>query len=163
MGVSVATRPFAFGGEYDSPGTSDGLADGVDWGTATPRNTISLIDIDNKLKSETRPATEHIHPAEQLPAKQKAVLLHGIRERFRLKNDHEVPETKNAHELVVKIQAIGLNPVDWKSVDYGFGIPTLPYVSGRDFAGVVVQAPTGDSRLNVGDTVSMPLQLDVNL
>lgn len=151
MSVLVA-KPYVFAGEFGSP-ESSGPEDGVDWGTATPRNTISLIHIEDKLKSEAN-TTSAKKPIAKLPRQQKALLLHGIRERFALTEDHEVPETTGPHELVVKIQAVGLNPVDWKSVDYGFGIPQLPYVSGRDFAGTVVKCPSMDCRLQVGDVVS---------
>lgn len=71
--------------------------------------------------------------------------------------------------------AIGLNPIDWKgpyvpllcfrnlststnsSRAFNFGIPSLPWVNGRDLAGVVVQAPeTTGSRLRKGDLVLVP-------
>lgn len=149
----LAARPFVFGGEFDSP-ESMGPEDGVDWGTATPRNTISLIQLDQKLVAETDVATSKQQHAYKLPRQQQALLLHGIRERFALEDNHLVPDTRAPDELIVKVQAIGLNPVDWKSVDYGFGIPALPYVSGRDFAGVVVKAPSTASHLEVGDVVS---------
>jgi NADPH:quinone reductase-like Zn-dependent oxidoreductase len=41
--------------------------------------------------------------------------------------------------------------------DFNFGIPTLPYIAGREFAGVVVQAPTApESRIQRGDVVAIP-------
>jgi NADPH:quinone reductase-like Zn-dependent oxidoreductase len=41
--------------------------------------------------------------------------------------------------------------------DYNFGIPTLPYVAGREFAGVVVRAPNAPgSRVKKGDVVAIP-------
>ena len=84
--------------------------------------------------------------------------------------DYPVPLPKTDDELVVEIRAIGLNPVDWKSMyacplaqlsgaanekysDYNFAIPQLPYIAGRDFAGVVVRAPAASSRLRIGDLV----------
>jgi len=42
------------------------------------------------------------------------------------------------------------------SSDFGFGIPTLPYVSGRDLVGHVVQAPKSPSRIKTGDIVLTP-------
>jgi NADPH:quinone reductase-like Zn-dependent oxidoreductase len=43
------------------------------------------------------------------------------------------------------------------SRDYNFGIPNLPYIAGREFAGVVVEAPTApDSRIKKGDVVAIP-------
>lgn len=148
----LAARPCTLREEFSSS-ESSGAEDGVDWGTATPRNTISLIQLDGKLEIERDMSTIEKRGECQLPTQQRALLLHGIRERFVLTERHAVPETREPNELVVKIQAIGLNPVDWKSVDYGFGIPQLPYVAGRDFAGTVVKAPSTDSHIQVGDVV----------
>lgn len=39
------------------------------------------------------------------------------------------------------------------SSDFNFGIPELPYISGREFAGEVVQLPSQSSRLKVGERV----------
>ncbi|THZ66034.1 GroES-like protein [Aureobasidium pullulans] len=101
-----------------------------------------------------------------LPFQQNIALLHAARERLVYTQDYPVPLPKTDDELVVEIRAIGLNPVDWKSMytyaanekysDYNFAIPQLPYIAGRDFAGVVVRAPTAPGRLRVGDLVLSP-------
>ncbi|KAI5246179.1 GroES-like protein [Aureobasidium subglaciale] len=102
-----------------------------------------------------------------LPFQQSIALLHAARERLVFTEGYPVPLPKSEDELVVEIRAIGLNPVDWKSImfldfadeghsDYNFAIPQLPYIAGRDFAGVVVRAPTASSRLRVGDLVLSP-------
>ncbi|KAF2765583.1 GroES-like protein [Teratosphaeria nubilosa] len=88
-----------------------------------------------------------------LPQYQQALVLHGLRQPYTWTSTHPVPEALRPDELVVKIEAVGLNPIDWKSVDYGFGIPELPYVAGRDFAGVVVQAARTASDIREGDLV----------
>lgn len=46
-----------------------------------------------------------------------------------------------ADEVLVKIQAAGLNPSDVKNVLGRFPYTTLPRIPGRDFAGVVVEGP----------------------
>lgn len=150
----VATGPNVLEKSFSSPSPWD-PDDGIDWGTATPPNAISLIHTNGK---DT--AGAEIINREQLPRTQKALLLHAIREAFVLTEHHEAPQIRHPHELIVKIQAIGLNPIDWKSVDYGFAIPQLPYVAGRDFAGIVVEAPeTTESDLRVGDVVSRAQQV----
>ncbi|CAG9983000.1 unnamed protein product [Clonostachys byssicola] len=88
-----------------------------------------------------------------IPKYQKAMILHGIRQPYELTDEHPVPVPSQPDELVVKLYALGLNPIDWKSVDYGYGIPNLPYVAGRDFAGVVVKAPQAAGDLREGDIV----------
>lgn len=39
---------------------------------------------------------------------------------------------------------------------FNFGIPSLPWVFGRDFAGVIVQTSTSSRRLQIGDVVLVP-------
>jgi NADPH:quinone reductase-like Zn-dependent oxidoreductase len=48
-----------------------------------------------------------------------------------------------------------LDLADNKFSDYNFAIPSLPYIAGRDFAGVVIQAPATSSRIRIGDLVRM--------
>ncbi|KAL5354938.1 chaperonin 10-like protein [Aspergillus floccosus] len=86
---------------------------------------------------------------------QKALLLKRAREQYTLVEDHEIPSVSSKDEVLIKIQAIGLNPVDWKGPAYNFGIPSFPWVNGRDLAGVVVKADES-ARLRVGDTVLVP-------
>ena len=37
--------------------------------------------------------------------------------------------------------------------DYNFGLPSFPWVNGRDFAGIVVKTSKGTSRIKAGDVV----------
>jgi NADPH:quinone reductase-like Zn-dependent oxidoreductase len=86
---------------------------------------------------------------------QKALLLKRAREQYTLVDDHEIPSLLNKDEVLIKIQAIGLNPVDWKGPAYNFGIPSFPWINGRDLAGVVVKADQS-ARLRIGDIVLVP-------
>ncbi|CAD0010835.1 unnamed protein product, partial [Aureobasidium pullulans] len=141
--------------------------------TEHPR-TIGLSQIENEVsdsQNNSCATEEKVRRADSplengLPFQQNIALLHAARERLVYTQDYPVPVPKTDDELVVEIRAIGLNPVDWKSmytclpysfqmqltrstVDYNFAIPQLPYIAGRDFAGVVVRAPTAPSRLRV--------------
>jgi NADPH:quinone reductase-like Zn-dependent oxidoreductase len=51
---------------------------------------------------------------------------------------------------------IGLNPIDWKSVDYGFGIHHLPWINGRESSGIVELVGPGVTRFKPGDRVFAP-------
>lgn len=106
---------------------------------------------------------------------QEVLLLHGKKQRYAHTKKYAVPELKGEREMLVKVDVIGLNPIDWKAPyvshldtvffcwalwtglmwnsDFGWGLPTLPCISGRDLAGRVVKAPKGDSRFRVGDIV----------
>ncbi|KAG4273774.1 hypothetical protein FPRO04_01415 [Fusarium proliferatum] len=90
------------------------------------------------------------HP---IPSSQTVLLLHGLRQPYQITDGHPVPSTKHDHELLVRTDTIGLNPIDWKSPDYGFAIPELPYISGREASGTVVLAPQTPSRIKSGDKV----------
>ncbi|XP_014558476.1 hypothetical protein COCVIDRAFT_94621 [Bipolaris victoriae FI3] len=93
----------------------------------------------------------------QPPSEQHALLLHAARQPYDLSTSHATPTIKLGNELLIRVEAIGLNPIDWKAPDFGFGIPTLPYIAGREFAGTVIKV--GDetsSRLKPGDVVTVP-------
>ncbi|KAI9798850.1 MAG: hypothetical protein M1833_004353 [Piccolia ochrophora] len=85
---------------------------------------------------------------------QAALLLQGPKEKYTLKKDHEIPQVTAEQEMLIRVSVVGLNPIDWKAPDYNFGIPSFPFLCGRDLAGVVIQAPTAPSHLKVGDVVS---------
>lgn len=87
---------------------------------------------------------------------QQVLLVHGPREEYKLASGHELPRLETDNEVLVRTIAIGLNPVDWKGPDYNFGLPSLPWINGRDFAGVVVKASRKLQRLRIGDIVLSP-------
>ncbi|KFZ13582.1 hypothetical protein V502_06537 [Pseudogymnoascus sp. VKM F-4520 (FW-2644)] len=84
---------------------------------------------------------------------QEVLLLHGVKQRYAHTPKYEIPQIKNDSEMLVKVNVIGLNPIDWKASDFGWGLPTLPCISGRDLAGTVVKTPKRESRFKVGDKV----------
>ncbi|KAH8918768.1 GroES-like protein [Atractiella rhizophila] len=56
-------------------------------------------------------------------------------------------------EVVIKVMAAGLNPVDAKRHDSGMYITSYPCILGSDIAGTVQAVGRGVSRLKVGDRV----------
>jgi hypothetical protein len=56
--------------------------------------------------SDTAPVT---------PETQTVLLLHGARQPYQLTENHPVPTFKDDQEILVRTQAIGLNPMDWKA------------------------------------------------
>ncbi|RFU26354.1 hypothetical protein B7463_g9984, partial [Scytalidium lignicola] len=79
---------------------------------------------------------------------QNALLLYAVKEKYTLVTDYAAPSVIHDGEILIKVTAIGLNPIDWKAL--------LPWIFGRDFAGVVIQASSIPSRLKVGDIVLVP-------
>jgi NADPH:quinone reductase-like Zn-dependent oxidoreductase len=69
----------------------------------------------------------------------------------------EVPRPEPGEgEVLVRVHAVGVHPVDWKfrSGAYQQYVPlTLPYTPGVDFAGVVVELGPGISEYHEGDQV----------
>ncbi|KAJ6013889.1 Polyketide synthase enoylreductase [Penicillium herquei] len=113
--------------------------------------------------SETTPKSlitttvkEEVITQTPLQAKQRVLLLKAAREQYTLVDDHHVPSILHPGEVLVKVLAIGLNPIDWKGPAFNFGIPSLPWINGRDLAGLVLQVPNESSRLRVGDIVLVP-------
>jgi hypothetical protein len=49
------------------------------------------------------------------PKRQSALLLQAIRQPYEVVFDHAVPEIQHDTELLVKVTAVGLNPIDWKA------------------------------------------------
>lgn len=50
-----------------------------------------------------------------IPRLQSVLLLNAIRQPYEVIAGYTVPETQHDHELLVKVQAVGLNPIDWKA------------------------------------------------
>jgi NADPH:quinone reductase-like Zn-dependent oxidoreductase len=89
----------------------------------------------------------------KLPVTQRALVLYALRQPYKHTGDHPLPRIESEREILVKTEVIGLNPIDWKAPDYGFGIPQLPYVSGRECVGRILTPPRRRSRFKEGDRI----------
>ena len=58
-----------------------------------------------------------------------------------------------AGEILVRVEAAGLNPVDWEIHDWDFLVEKYPVILGYDGAGVVVALGEGVDTFKVGDRV----------
>ena len=65
--------------------------------------------------------------------------------------------TPGPGEILVKVQATSLNPVDWKIQKYAFAINHYPAVLGIDAAGDVEELGEGVIGVSIGDRVSVQL------
>lgn len=66
-----------------------------------------------------------------------------------VQTDRPVP---GATEILVKVHAAGVNPLDWKIRQHGYWL-TPPFTVGWDVSGVVAAVAPGESRFAVGDEV----------
>ncbi|KAJ6442493.1 enolase C-terminal domain-like protein [Purpureocillium lavendulum] len=109
----------------------------------------ATVVVSSPLNRVTSPAT----PGNIVPEVQDALLLHGPGQQYQIHKKHPVPRLVEETEVLVKTTAIGLNPIDWKAPDYNFGIPSFPFISGRELSGTVCQVNAAGSRFSIGDQV----------
>ena len=56
-------------------------------------------------------------------------------------------------DVLLRVEAAGLNPLDWKIQETGLYTTTYPVLLGEDGAGVVVAVGSNVDRLKIGDRV----------
>ena len=61
------------------------------------------------------------------PNTQRALVV-ASKGKYELRNDYPVPSVGQG-EVMIRICYVGLNPIDWKSVEYSFCLPDFPWVS----------------------------------
>ena len=82
----------------------------------------------------------------------KAVQIHAYGGPEVLKyEDVPRPEPKE-NEIVVRVHAAGVNPIDWK-IREGYLSAALPTIMGVDFSGVVESTGSGITKYRTGDSV----------
>jgi NADPH:quinone reductase-like Zn-dependent oxidoreductase len=86
-----------------------------------------------------------------LPSQQKALLLGSKYGKFDF-GTNAIPQP-GPGQLLVKIKATALNPIDWKIQKYGLLIQEYPAVLGLDFSGEVIALGQGVTDYKVGDRV----------
>ena len=57
------------------------------------------------------------------------------------------------HEISIRTKAVGLNPIDWKTVTYKFCMPSLPWINGRECSGVIEAVGTAVKSFRIGQRV----------
>jgi 2-desacetyl-2-hydroxyethyl bacteriochlorophyllide A dehydrogenase len=83
------------------------------------------------------------------------VSRHGLPDVIELREDWPEPDAPGPGEVLIAVEASGLNPSDTKIRSGGgaSGQISLPYVPGREAAGRVLQAGEGASRFQPGEEV----------
>jgi hypothetical protein len=61
------------------------------------------------------------------PRVQKALVV-ARKGEYEIRHDFPMP-TLGDDEIMIRSHYVGLNPIDWKSVDYNFCLPQFPWVS----------------------------------
>ena len=89
--------------------------------------------------------------ASTVPQTQKALVIPTKQADFAVATV-DVPKPAQG-EVLVKAEAIGLNPVDWVVQVTGFFDPVYPAILGWEASGVVVEVGEGVTSLTVGEKV----------
>ena len=84
-----------------------------------------------------------------IPAHQKALIIPAAGADFQV-GILDVPKP-DAGEVLVRVDVVGLNPVDWKIQQWGIVVAEYPAVVGCEVTGVVVEAGPEVTNLLVGD------------
>ncbi|KIW32772.1 uncharacterized protein PV07_04295 [Cladophialophora immunda] len=119
-------------------------------------STAKDITVEFTVQEIENPSSKSSSSSSSLPnisTQQRALLLHAPKQPYAEVLDHPIPSLLDNRELLVWNRVIGLNPIDWKAPDFNFGIPQLPYISGRELVGEVAISPRQESRFKPGDLV----------
>ena len=82
---------------------------------------------------------------------QKALILDAKLGKFGV-DIAQVPKPGSG-EILIKVKAAALNPVDWKIHKYGFFVEKFPAILGTDVAGDVEEIGEGVTEFQKGDRV----------
>jgi len=87
----------------------------------------------------------------KVPSQHKALFIASRQADFALGNNQI--KSPGPGQLLLKIKATALNPVDWKIQKHGIFLNTYPAIVGTDLSGEVVVVGEGVTRFAVGDKV----------
>ena len=79
-----------------------------------------------------------------------------IRDVLTLRDDIPVPRKLSSKQILVRVDAASINPVDWKLLNGNLSLIsryTFPHIPGKDVAGVVVDIGSEVKRFQIGDQV----------
>jgi hypothetical protein len=58
---------------------------------------------------------EHTDSMTRVPLTQKALVLYCFKQQYVLDSQHAVPVVRSPEEILIHVESIGLNPIDWKA------------------------------------------------
>lgn len=109
-----------------------------------------IIDV-GKESVSTSEGSVASSAAEILPQVQKALVV-AEKGKYEIRHDFPMPKL-GEDEIMIRSHFVGLNPIDWKSVDFNFCLPQFPWVTGREMSGVVAQVGKNVSGFQQGERV----------
>jgi NADPH:quinone reductase-like Zn-dependent oxidoreductase len=91
--------------------------------------------------------------AQTTAATMKAAVVHEFGGPEVMKYEDAPRPQPKENEVLVRVMAAGVNPVDTYVRSGKFGTPTLPVIPGRDIAGIVEELGPGATKFKKGDAV----------
>ncbi|KAJ5901927.1 hypothetical protein N7495_002455 [Penicillium taxi] len=85
------------------------------------------------------------------PQVQRALVV-AQKGKYEVRDDFPMPVVADG-EIMIRCDFAGLNPIDWKSVDYNFCLPEFPWVTGREMSGTIEQIGSDSADFKIGDKV----------
>jgi hypothetical protein len=107
----------------------------------------------SELGTLTPPDCEKPELATLIPQATQRALTVSKGGKYEIHNTFPVPDILHDGEVMIRNFATGLNPIDWKSVEYNFCLPEFPWITGREMAGMVEKVGSGVKSIRVGDRV----------
>jgi hypothetical protein len=104
-------------------------------------------------------STETLYPSlipeflPKQPSRTNAALIVAGKRQYQYHLSYPFPQLQNEREVIIRTEAVGLNPIDWKSVDYNFCLPEFPWITGREMSGVVEEIGSEVTIFRVGQRV----------
>ena len=94
-----------------------------------------------------------------IPFVMKAAQQNGygeVRNVLTLREDVPVPRELSSKQILIRVIAVSINPVDWKLLNGNLSLivrTSFPHIPGKDVAGIVVDVGSEVKRFKVGDKV----------
>jgi len=79
------------------------ICDNFNW---PPRSSEDDATVENN---------EHTDCMTRFPLTQKALVLYGLKQQYVLDSQYAVPMVRSPEEILIQVECIGLNPIDWKA------------------------------------------------
>jgi D-arabinose 1-dehydrogenase-like Zn-dependent alcohol dehydrogenase len=115
---------------------------------------IVFSDLNMAESSSTNPKS-----GSGIPSVMKAAQQSGFgeaRQVLTLSENVPVPRELSSKQILVRVHAASINPIDWKTLNGNLSLVTrfsFPHIPGKDVAGVIVDVGSGVKRFQVGDKV----------
>lgn len=110
-------------------------------------------DVDIKSQQLSDSASSLSLPAKPTTRAPTKALCVVAKHTYGIATDIPFPIINTPDEIIIRTHCVGLNPIDWKSVDYNFCMPSFPWIGGREVAGTVEEVGANVQGVKVGDRV----------